>query len=140
MQPDPDFVKSYDTSFKYESGASRSRLTGTDSLSWKDKSWVIGVKSGSERKVFDWNQLVKDKVIHDTIQAKPMAIVLSDDQKSFFAFRLPSFDYRLSLHNDTILYNGNRFRLNGTGIDTSASFQLLQAYQEFWHSWRTFNQ
>lgn len=140
MQADPNFVKSYDTSFKYESGASKSRLTGTDSSSWKDKSWVIGVKSGTERKVFDWNQLVKDKVIHDTIQTRPLAVVLSNDQKSFFAFRLPTFDARLSLQNDTIIYNGRQFRLNGTGIDTTASFEPLQAYQEFWHSWRTFNQ
>jgi len=38
MQPDPSFVSSYDTTFKYESGKSKSKLTGTDSLSWKNKS------------------------------------------------------------------------------------------------------
>jgi hypothetical protein len=43
MQADPAFLKSYDTTFKFESGKSKSHLTGTDSLSWNNKSWVIGV-------------------------------------------------------------------------------------------------
>ena len=57
MQADPAFIDSYDTTMKYESGKSKSTLTGTDSLSWKDKSWVIGVKAGKERKAYDWNKL-----------------------------------------------------------------------------------
>src|SRR6185436_9654013 len=39
MQEDPAFVQSYDTTGKYEAGLSRNPLTGTDSLSWKNKSW-----------------------------------------------------------------------------------------------------
>ena len=57
MQADPAFISSYDTTFKYESGKSKSKLTGTDSLSWKDKSWVLGVKAGDKSKAYDWNQL-----------------------------------------------------------------------------------
>jgi hypothetical protein len=34
-------------------------INRTDSLSWKDKSWVIGVKAGKESKAYDWNQLKK---------------------------------------------------------------------------------
>ena len=48
MQADSAFIKSFDTTGNYESGKSKKALTGTDSLSWKDKSWVIGVKGGSE--------------------------------------------------------------------------------------------
>ena len=44
MQADSAFIKSYSSNTKYEDGTSRDNLTGTDSLSWKDKSWVIGVK------------------------------------------------------------------------------------------------
>ena len=51
MQEDPSFNKMYDTTGKFESGKSTSKLTGTDSLSWKDKSWVIGVKVGKEKKL-----------------------------------------------------------------------------------------
>ena len=46
MQADENFLNSYDSTFKFETGTSKSKLTGTDSLSWKDKSWVIGVKAG----------------------------------------------------------------------------------------------
>ncbi|HEY5969218.1 MAG TPA: DUF3179 domain-containing (seleno)protein, partial [Chitinophagaceae bacterium] len=67
MQADENFIGSYDSTFKFESGASKSHLTGTDSLSWKDKSWVIGVKAGKESKAYDWNQLKKEKLIHDKI-------------------------------------------------------------------------
>ena len=86
MQLDSGFIKSYDTTMKYESGASKSKLTGTDSLSWKDKSWVIGVKAGKERKAYDWNQLKKERLIQDKIGSTPVLIVLSKDDKSFFAF------------------------------------------------------
>src|SRR5215469_7829289 len=57
MQVDSVFIKSFDTTGKYEAGKSKSKLTGTDSLSWKDKSWVIGVKAGNNKKVYDWNEL-----------------------------------------------------------------------------------
>ncbi len=50
MQADSTFIDSYDSTAKYEAGKSKSKLTGTDSLSWKDKSWVIGVKSGNGQK------------------------------------------------------------------------------------------
>ena len=139
MQADSAFIASYDTTLKYESGKSKSKLTGTDSLSWKDKSWVIGVKSGNDRKAYDWNRLKKERVIHDQLGSTPLAVVLALDDKSFFAFELPSPTAKLSLANDTLIFNHKHFRIDGKGIDTSYSLKQLQAYQEFWHSWRTFN-
>src|SRR6202008_2763050 len=47
MQADSAFINSYDSTTDFESGKSKSQLTGTDSLSWKNKSWVIGVNTGS---------------------------------------------------------------------------------------------
>lgn len=139
MQEDPAFIKSYDTTMKYESGASRSKLTGTDSLSWKDKSWVIGVKAGKDRKAYDWNQLKAERIIHDKINNTPVLLILSKDNKSFFVFERPDEQSAFSLTNDTIIYNNHHFRIDGKGIDTTYSLKPLQASQEFWHSWRTFN-
>jgi len=139
MQADTSFIKSYDSSFKFESGASRSKLTGTDSLSWKDKSWVIGVKAGKERKAYDWNQLKKEKLIQDKIGSVPVLIVLSKNEKSFFAFERPSENATFSLNGDTLLFNNYKLRIDGKGIDTAFSLKPLPASQEFWHSWRTFN-
>ena len=139
MQADPAFIKSYDTTMKFESGKSKSKLTGTDSLSWKDKSWVIGVKAGKERKAYDWNQLKKERIIHDKIENTPLLIVLATDDKSFFAFERPDENSLFILNNDTLIFNNYHFRIDGKGIDTSFSLKPLPAYQEFWHSWRTFN-
>ncbi len=138
MQADPAFIKSYDSTMKFESGTSRSKLTGTDSLSWKDKSWVVGIKVGKERKAYDWNQLMKERIIHDKIENTSLVLILSTDNKSFFAFeRLP--DAKFILINDTLFYNNKHFGIDGHGIDTSTSLKPISAFQEFWHSWRTFN-
>jgi hypothetical protein len=139
MQADVNFIKSYDSSFKFESGASRSKLTGTDSLSWKDKSWVIGVKTGNERKAYDWNRLKKEKLIQDKIGTTPVLIVLSKNDKSFFAFQRPNDNSAFSLSGDTLLFDNHKYRIDGKGIDTTFSLKSLPASQEFWHSWRTFN-
>ena len=139
MQADSNFIRSYDNTFKFESGASKSKLTGTDSLSWKDKSWVIGVKAGNETKAYDWNQLKKEKLIQDKIGATPVLVVLSKNDKSFFAFQRPNDNSAFSLSGDTLLFDNHKYRIDGKGIDTSFSLKPLPASQEFWHSWRTFN-
>ena len=139
MQPDENFISSYDSTFKFETGASKSKLTGTDSLSWKDKSWVIGVKAGKEKKAYDWNQLKKERLIHDKIAATPVLIVLSKNEKSFFALERPAENVLFRLNGDTLLLNNYKLRIDGKGIDTMLSLRPLPASQEFWHSWRTFN-
>ena len=139
MQADSAFIESYDSTGKYESGKSKKHLTGTDSLSWKDKSWVIGVKAGAERKAYDWNQLKKERIIHDKIENTPVLIVLAADEKSFFAFERPEGSTSFTLENDTLSTGTHHYRIDGKGIDTAISLKPLPAYQEFWHSWRTFN-
>jgi hypothetical protein len=139
MQTDSSYISSYDTSLRYESGKSKSKLTRTDSLSWKDKSWVIGIKAGDKRKAYDWNQLKTKRVIHDQIYNTPILLVLTKDDKSFFAFERPDANSLLTLSGDTLTFNTHHYRIDGHGIDTSFSLKPLPAYQEFWHSWRTFN-
>jgi len=139
MQADESFIKSYDSTFKFESGTSKNKLTGTDSLSWKDKSWVIGVRAGKESKAYDWNQLKEEKLIQDKIGPTPVLIVLSKNEKSFFAFERPSENASFSLNGDTLLFNNYKLRLDGKGIDTTFSLKPLPSSQEFWHSWQAFN-
>jgi hypothetical protein len=139
MQFDSAFTASYDTTTNYESGKSKRELTGTDSLSWKDKSWVIGVKAGKERKAYDWNQLKAERIIHDKIMDTPLLVALAKDDRSFFAFERPDANSLLTLNNDTLVLNNRHYRIDGKGIDTSFSLKSLPAYQEFWHSWQTFN-
>jgi hypothetical protein len=139
MQADPKYIGSYDTTMRYESGKSKSNLTGTDSLSWNRKSWVIGVKAGEQRTAYDWNHLKKQRLIEDNGGKVPVVLALAQDGKSFFAFEKPSINTSFSLQNDTLFSEGHHYRIDGKGIDTSYSLKPLKAFQEFWHSWETFN-
>lgn len=139
MQADPDFVASYDSTFKYENGKSKSKLTGTDSLSWKDKSWVIGVKAGDKSKAYDWNQLKKEKIIRDKIDQTPIVLILAADNKSFFAFEIPSQNSAVDFRNDSLFIDNNIYRIDGKSYAGLSALKRLPASQEFWHSWRTFN-
>jgi Protein of unknown function (DUF3179) len=138
LQADPSFTKHYDTSYNYESGKSKSKLTGTDSISWNDKSWVVGIRIGNKAKAYDWNRLKKERIIHDTFNRTAVLLLLAKDDKSFFAFERSSYNDLFLLSNDTVSLGNNHFRVNGTGIDTTLNLKPIIAYQEFWHSWRTF--
>jgi hypothetical protein len=139
MQEDPAFKNEYDTTGKFESGKSTSELTGTDSLSWKDKSWVIGVKAGKEKKAYDWNELKEKRIINDKLDGKNILVVLAQDDKSFFAFENPDAANNFITHNDTLIRGNLKFTINGKGIGNNTALKPLPAYQEFWHSWKAFN-
>jgi hypothetical protein len=139
MQPDPVYQAKYDSMSRYESGRVKSALTKSDTLSWKDKSWVVGIQAGGVAKAFDWNRLKKERIINNQVGKVPVALVLGADNNSFFAFEKGRND-PFTFRNDTIItptstYNLLGKRLTGNGSD----LKRLNAYQEFWHSWRTFH-
>jgi hypothetical protein len=138
MQADPAFTDSYSKTTKYEDGSSRDALTGTDSLSWKDKSWVIGVKAGDQARAYDWNYLKTVRIIHDKINTTSLLLVVAGDNRGFYAFENPEPPSLFTLSNDTLILNNHHYRIDGKGIDTSFSLKPLPASQEFWHSWKTF--
>jgi hypothetical protein len=57
MQGDPKFEEEYAKDYAFERGHSRKTLTGTDTASWHDKSWVVGINSNGRSKAYDWNLL-----------------------------------------------------------------------------------
>ena len=138
MQPDSIYLAEYDSMRNYESGKGKSALTRTDTLSWKDKSWVVGIIVGSESKAYDWNELKLKRVIEDKIGTSNVAIVLAKDNNSFFAFEKPTPD-PLIIQDDTLIYNHHQYKTDGIGININSSLKPIPAYQEFWHSWRTFH-
>lgn len=141
MQADSTFTDSYglDTVFSYENGKSRKELTGTDSISWNNKSWVVGVKMGDHRKAYDWNRLKKEKLIHDVIQNVPVLIAITKDSAGFVAFRRPSLDAQFTVKENLLSFQGHSFDFKGIGLDTTLRLTMIPAYQEFWHSWKFFN-
>ena len=128
MQADPAFKDKYDTTGKFESGKSVSKLTGTDSLSWKNKSWVIGVKSGKYKKAYDWNALKKQRIIYDTLGGKNIMVVLAKDNQSFFAFENPDAANHFSFNNDTLVQNNFQYSIDGKGIGGNTALKQMPAY------------
>jgi hypothetical protein len=90
MQADEASLSKYDSLARFEKGKSKSKLTGRDSLSWKDKSWVIGVEEGNLSKAYDWNELHAKRIINDKIGNVPIVLALAGDGQSFTAFEIPS--------------------------------------------------
>jgi len=83
LQPDTLFKEEYDGLKNYDEGKSKSDLTKPDSLSWKEKSWVVGVSLGLYAKAYDWMDLKKRRVINDQVSAIPVVIALENDTASF---------------------------------------------------------
>ena len=150
MQPDPKFQVQYDSMSVYETRG-KSDLTRTDSLSWRKKSWVVGIKTPDAAKAFDWNRLKTERVINDFVGKTPIVLALANDGKSFVAFERPTALSVFTLNNNTLLCNGLSYNLNGQALSKppfrrnpigsvlSNNLKRINAYQEFWHSWETFN-
>lgn len=129
----------YDSLARYERGKSKSDLTRTDSLSWKEKSWVVGVEIDGKSKAYDWNELKQQRVIHDKIGATSVIVLLASDDQSFWAFKVADTS-RFILRNDSLINGTVSYDLSGrNGKDPANRLEKVRAYQEFWHSWRTFH-
>jgi hypothetical protein len=140
MQPDNADTANYDMKGKFENGRSTGRLTRKDSASWNEKSWVVGLRVDTASKAYDWNQLVESRIVNDKIASTPVIIALASDNKSFVAFRRESVGDTFRIMNDTLYAGTRRYDLTGRDLSTlSVRLPLVQAYQEYWHSWRTFH-
>jgi hypothetical protein len=128
----------YDSLAKYERGKSKSDLTRTDSLSWKEKSWVIGIEIDGISKAYDWIEIKSQKIVNDKIGKTPVVIAISGDEQSFAAFKRPIDSLQFSIRNDSLITAANAYSFSGIGKN-SERLPRIKAYQEFWHSWQTFH-
>ncbi len=139
MQPVEQYRTMYDSLGLYESGKHTSSLTRTDTLSWKSKSWVVGVQVGNLYKTYDWNVLKKEKIINDSIGTTPLVIALLSDGKSFVAFERNANSV-FTIKNDTLFSDSTAYNVLGTNINNpSEKLKNIKAYQEFFHSWNYFH-
>ena len=141
MQPDPAYAEEYDHMKNYESGRGKSDLTRTDSLSWKEKSWVVGIELGNDAKAFDWNRLKKERIINESVGNTPIVLVLTPDTLGFAAFQRPASKMLFELRHDTLVSGTDLYDLAGRAIPPTElpNLKKVNAYQEFWHSWSVFH-
>lgn len=137
MLAEEDSKENYDTLGRFEKGLGKSDLTRTDSLSWKDKSWVIGVIVDGKSKAYDWNLLKQTKVIHDKIGETAIVVVLAADEQSFAVFKRDRID-NFSLRNDSLVNANQVYDFDGKSHQGN-KLHKIKAYQEFWHSWKQFH-
>jgi hypothetical protein len=148
LQPDSVFKDQYKDLEKYDEGTIEGKLEGRDSLSWKDKSWVVGVPMGLFAKAYDWNELVKLRAINDKVGKKPIVVSLESDSASFHVWsRVVVADTLLFIYSDslkTLTDQNTKSVWDWSGKCTDGklkgtSLEYVQAYQEFWHSWKMFH-
>jgi hypothetical protein len=136
MQADAGLKDNYSKDFDYETGKSRKSLTGTDTVSWHDKAWVVGITMNGQSKAYDWKRLRRERVINDVVGGEPIVLALASDTTSFAAFVRPNPGAKFIVRNDSLVAGVASYTFNGTGAN--GTLEPVKASQEFWHSWRTF--
>jgi hypothetical protein len=153
MQADPDYLKQYKNLEGFDIGIINSGLEKRDSGSWQFKSWVIGVVHNNEARAYDWNELLNKRMIQDSLGDMPILITIEKDNASFHVFErkinLGNL-FSVPVSNDFISdEKGFRDELTNSlwnedglcieGISKGQQLNKVQAYQEFWHSWKSFH-
>jgi len=146
LQPDSNYKEPIDKMAAYESGKSKSQLTKRDSLSWKEKSWVLGISTSNASRCYDWNELLKNREIKDSLPNLPLIIVLENDGTSFHAYerRLNNQSLQLVRKAEGIYdaASGTLWNFDGIGMSgvlNSDTLRRIPCYQEYLHSWEYFH-
>ena len=143
MQPDTLYKLGYEGLKGFDNGTIASSLERRDSLSWKDKSWIVGVQIGIAARAYDWNELTKNKVVNDTLSNEPILIAMENDSASFHVWRRDTLTFSADKDGNYLTDSNTHSTWNASGECVSGALKgqklpVVQSYQEFWHSWKTF--
>lgn len=147
LQENKIFKDEYKDLELYDKGTVKSDLEKRDSLSWKPKSWVVGIKHKNISKAYDWNLLTKKRIIEDSLLDLKLVLTLEKDRINYKVFNrvlnARTLNFELSGNNYMLdkqtksLWNNNGLCVKGPLM--GQQLKTVQAYQEFWHSWKQFN-
>jgi hypothetical protein len=135
LQPDTNFHSEYAKLGAYDEGKMKSKLTRSDTNSWNEKSWVAGLIWKKQARAYDWKYLKRQSYVNDTMQGDRIALVLGRDGISFSAWVVPG---PAALDNDSLRIGNRSYDLAGRSYDGITRLVAIPVYQEFWHSWQTF--
>jgi hypothetical protein len=148
LQPDEHFKSDYDDLKNYD----RVQFVDKDStIKNKDtlirKSWVLGVIVDGHAKAYDWRRLFKKRLLNDSISKKPLLIAIENDSLTFHVFNTTVQGHPLHFKLDTSGMLTDRETASvwdWDGLCTAGKFKnsrlgKLQAYQEYWRSWKHFH-
>jgi len=130
FQPDPNFTEQYAGLEGFDDGTIGSSLEYRDSASWQPKSWVVGVVHKGLARAYDWNDLVQRSTLNDTLGGDPITLTSTGSSPGFHV----SIDLR-----DTVWTTADSAGILVGRYQIAGNLRRIPAYQEFWHSWRTFH-
>lgn len=147
MLPDLSFQKEYQHLKGYAQGTLQSTLIGKNPNKWQNKSWIIGITLNNLSKAYDWSDLLKNRIIIDTIGSSTIILSVLSDNSTFLVFSTLIDKQQLHFIKsaDGFLIDSetnSKWDAKGNCIEgTYQGKQLyhIQGYQEFWHSWKTFH-
>lgn len=128
MLPDPAYADRYDDD-KFEKGTTTSSLEYTDTAAWQDKSWIVGIEHNGSYRAYDWQQLIRERVIQDNLGGDQIILTIDDENVNFFAHVYTQEKPDSIVGGDSIM----KF-----GYHPGFSMLPIPARQMFWHSWKVF--
>lgn len=149
MAPDSLYEERYFGLDNYDRGTMQSPLVKRDYEAWHPKSWIVGVKNEFSSIAYDWNDLVKKRVIQDSLRTLPILLTLESDTVSFHVYdrrlnnQVLQFDTSVTDNNLTDLTTNSTWNMDGvciSGVLKGQRLATVQGYNEFWHSWQTFQE
>jgi hypothetical protein len=148
LQPDGHYKDDYSDLKNYD------RLQAVDkdsTLKNKDtlirKSWVLGVIVNGQAKTYDWRHLFKKRLLNDGLNKTPLLLTIESDSLTFHAFNSTVngkvLHFNLDAKNELTdqetasVWDWDGLAISGTLKGSKLS--KIQAYQEYWHSWKHFH-
>jgi len=148
LQPDEHYLSDYDDLKGYD----RWQAVDKDStIKNKDtlvrKSWVMGLIVNGQAKAYDWRRLNKKHVLNDELNKTNLLLTLENDSLTYHAFNSQLNGKLLHFQMDTAgrltdketasVWDWDGLSIEGTLKGNRLS--KVQAYQEYWHSWKHFH-
>ena len=148
LQPDHAFLKQYAGLKGYDEDTLKSSLEKRDSASWRMKSWIVGVDLNNHAKAYDWNELAKNRVIQDSLAGVPLLFTLQPGERTFYVFDRQTtngvlhFTFDMTTESLRDAQTNSTWNVDGNCVEGAMKgyhLKIIQAYQEFWHSWKAFH-
>jgi hypothetical protein len=128
MLPDPKYAGEY-SSEAFEKGTSTSTLVGTDTVSWRNKSWIVGVELNGSYRAYDWNALKRERIIYDTLGGENIMLTIDADNINFET---------VVYSEESPLFIAGTDTTRNIGYHPGTTVRPIVARQMFWHTWKTF--
>jgi hypothetical protein len=118
-----------------------------------DRDLMVGVQAGVVSRAFPYEEVLKEKLVKDSVGAEPVLLVVAPDEQSIRVFRdriagvdeSPDF-YRLAAGKDGALMmdapTGSEWNFQGCAISGKSQgicLQRLPAVKDYWFDWRNYN-